>query len=141
MKISLDKKETYTVLSVLEGKLNTLVAPDLKTSMAILNNEGIKNIILDLSEVTFVDSSGLSAILVANRLCQNAGGLLVITEVTDNVKRLVKISQLDSVLTLIPTLQEAKDYIKMEELMKELRGDNNIEEDTETTEEKDEDEE
>ena len=137
MKISLDKKETYTVLSVLEKQLNTLVAPDLKTSMAILNNEGVKNIILDLSEVTFVDASGLSAILVANRLCQNVGGLLVITEVTGNVKRLVKISQLDSVLTLIPTIQEAKDFIKMEELMKELRGDGNVEEEEVGTEEDD----
>jgi len=120
MKFAIDKKENYTVFSVLEGKLNTLVAPDLKTELAILNNEGISNIILDLSTVQFIDSSGLSAVLVGNRLCQSSNGLLVVAQVTDNVRRLIKISQLDSVLRIIPTISEARDYIMMNELMNAL---------------------
>ncbi|MGB1241977.1 MAG: STAS domain-containing protein, partial [Chitinophagales bacterium] len=60
MKFALDKKDSYTVFSLLEPKLNTLFAPDLKTELTILHNEGIGNIILDLEKVAFVDSSGLS---------------------------------------------------------------------------------
>lgn len=122
MKFALDKRDSYTVFSVLEDKLNSLVAPELKTELVILNNEHIRNIILDLSEVKFIDSSGLSAILVGNRLCQGLGGALIVAQVTRNVHRLIKISQLDSVLNMIPDLQVAKDYVMMRELERELNA-------------------
>ncbi|MGB1241523.1 MAG: STAS domain-containing protein [Chitinophagales bacterium] len=121
MKFALDKKDSYTVFSLLEPKLNTLFAPDLKSELTILHNEGIKNIILDLEKVSFVDSSGLSAILVGNRLCKSSQGCLIVASPTQNVNRLLKISQLDSVLTIIATVQQARDYVMMQELVNELQ--------------------
>ncbi len=121
MKFALDKKDSYTVFSLLEPKLNTLFAPDLKSELTILHNEGIKNIILDLGKVSFVDSSGLSAILVGNRLCKSSNGSLIVAAPNDNVNRLLKISQLDSVLTIITSVQEARDYVMMQELVNELK--------------------
>ena len=67
MKYSIDKQEGYTVLSLQEENLNSVVAPNLKSELVILRNEGIENLILNLEDVKFVDSSGLSAILTANR--------------------------------------------------------------------------
>lgn len=122
MKFSIDKKELFVVLQVEDKKLNTINAPDLKSELLILNAEGFRNIILDLTSVNFVDSSGLSAILVANRLCKEANGTLVTTGLHPNVQKLIKISQLDSILTILPTNQEASDYIKMDELTKEISG-------------------
>ena len=82
-----------------------------------------KNLILDLSNVEFVDSSGLSAILTANRLWKGFG-LFVITGVNHAaVKKLIEISRLDSVLTIIPTTEEATDYVMMDVLEKELIAD------------------
>jgi len=121
MKYSIDKQEYYTILKVDEAKLNAVVAPELKTELVILNNEGVNNIIIDMSVLDFVDSSGLSAILVGNRLCQNAGGKLILAELTDNVRRLIKISQLEKVLTIIPTVQEGRDYVMMHQLEKEIK--------------------
>lgn len=123
MKYAVDKQEYYTIFKLNEEKLNAVVAPELKTELVILNNEGISNIIVDMSSLEFVDSSGLSAILVGNRLCTNAGGKLILTEITENVNRLIKISQLDKVLTLIPTIQESRDFVMMEQLQKEIKGD------------------
>ncbi len=120
MKYSIDKKESYTVFTLQEGKLNSLVSPELKTELILMGNEGVRNIILDLSQVEFVDSSGLSAILVGHRICTNQGGLLTICELHDNVQRLIKISQLDNVLKITPTVQEAKDFTMMHELEREM---------------------
>jgi len=122
MKFTIDKKELFVVLKMEGEKLNTLNAPDLKSELLVLNAEGFRNIILDLSAITFIDSSGLSAILVANRLCKDSHGTLVVTGLHPNVIKLVKISQLDSILTILPTNQEASDYIKMEELTREITG-------------------
>lgn len=126
MKFAFDKQENYTVLSILESKLNSLIAPDLKTEFALLNNEGINNIILDLSKVDFVDSSGLSAVLIGNRLCQGGEGSFIVAAPRENVQRLFHISQLDNVLKIIPTLEEAKDYIMLDLLMQELEAEGDL---------------
>ena len=135
MKFTLDKKESYAIFSVLDGKLNSLVAPELKSELSILNNKGIKNVILDLGEVTFVDSSGLSAILVGNRLCSQSGGTLVLCNIADNVDRLIRISQLDSVLDIKPDVQNARDYLMLQELVSELNNGREEEDVNETEEE------
>ncbi len=120
MKFAIDKKELFVVLKIEENKLNSANAADLKTELVLLNNGGFRNIVLDLSSIAFVDSSGLSAILVCNRLCNNSGGNLVLVGVNPNVIQLIKISQLDSILDIIPTVQEAADFIKMEELTRQI---------------------
>lgn len=122
MKFTVDKKELFVHLKIENETLNTLNAPDLKSELVLLNAEGFRNIILDLGRVSFIDSSGLSAILVANRLCKENNGTLVLTKLHPNVSRLIKISQLDTILNILPTNQEATDYIKMEELTRQISG-------------------
>lgn len=122
MKYSKDKKENYTVLELQEENLNSFVAPNLKSELVILSNEGIKNLILDLSQVKYVDSSGLSAILTANRLWKSLGSFVLTGVVHDPVRKLIEISRLNSVLTIIPTLSESIDFIIMDTLEKDLKG-------------------
>ena len=68
MKYSVDKQEKYCVIRLHEEKLDSVLAPQLKSELVTLNAEGIENVILDLTEVKYTDSSGLSAILVGNRV-------------------------------------------------------------------------
>lgn len=114
MKFSVDKKDKYTVFKLEDEKLNTLNAPKLKSELVILNAGGAKNIILDLADVTFIDSSGLSAILIGNRLCKNAEGAFAIVNLNDYVSKLIKISQLDTILNIFPSVAEAADFISTE---------------------------
>lgn len=122
MKYSIDKHEKYIVVKLQEDKLNSLISPDLKSLFILQNNEGIRNIILDLGESNYCDSSGLSSILVGNRLSKNANGTFVLTGLKDAVKKMILISQLDHVLTITPTVNEGVDTIFMEEIERDLRG-------------------
>jgi anti-sigma B factor antagonist len=122
MKYSVDKQEKYIILRLEEENLNSLVAPVLKSELVILSNEGVRNLILDLSDVKFVDSSGLSAILTANRLWTEDKSFLIAGELHAAVRRLFEISRLDTVLTIIPTIDEAVDYVFMEEIERELNS-------------------
>jgi len=124
MKFTINKQERYTILSLEEETLNTILAPSLKSEFVIMRNEGAQNLILDLSAVTFVDSSGLSAILTANRLWDGFGTFILTGIEHENVKKLITISRLNSVLTIIPTIQESIDYVMMEEIERELNSDN-----------------
>jgi len=121
MKFTLDKHDKYCIFTLEEEKLNSVIAPLVKSEMIVLNAEGVKNIIFDTSRVRFVDSSGLSSILIANRLCKNSGGNLVLCSVSDNVHKLIKISQLDSILTIIPCKEESIDMVMMEEIEKDIK--------------------
>lgn len=122
MKFSIDKRDRFCVLKVDEEKLLSNFAPQLKSELVMLHTEGFKNIILDLGAVQFVDSSGLSALLVGNRLSKEAGGTFVLTNLNTHIQKLVKISQLESILNIVPSLSESVDFVMMEELDRDLRG-------------------
>ncbi|MBN8704161.1 MAG: STAS domain-containing protein [Bacteroidetes bacterium] len=108
MSFEIQKKPTYTLIKVKAEKLDTAISPSLKSELVILNSEGIKNIVIDLTETRYCDSSGLSSILVANRLCKNSKGAFVLMGIQDSVKKLISISQLDSILNIASSVTEAE---------------------------------
>src|SRR4030066_709734 len=112
MEFKIEKLQNYTLIQVLEEKLDTHIAPTLKSELVLVSGNGEKNIILDLSKCRYCDSSGLSAILVANRLCKNASGTFVLTGLNDAVERLITISQLDTVLNITSSVEDGVKLIK-----------------------------
>ena len=120
MNLTIDKQEKYALVSIKESKLTSVVAPDLKAEIVMLNHEGFKNMIFDLTDVQYCDSSGLSAILVAYRACRDNNGAFVLAGVQDHVRKLISISQLDGMLVQVPTVNEAIDLIFMDEVEKQL---------------------
>src|SRR5690348_13080595 len=106
---SVERSDRYSLIKLQSEKLDTMIAPSLKSELVVLNADGVRNLIIDLTETRYCDSSGLSAILVANRLCKNANGVMVITGLQDPVKKLISISQLDSILRIADDLTSAID--------------------------------
>ncbi|MCK6618176.1 MAG: STAS domain-containing protein [Cyclobacteriaceae bacterium] len=121
MKYTIDKQEKYSLLRLHEEKMDSSVAPGLKSELITLHAEGVKNIILDLAEVKYTDSSGLSALLVGNRIVQEDGGIFILANLSDHTMKLIKISQLDSVLNILPTVEEAVDAVFMHEIERDLK--------------------
>ena len=121
MKYTIDKREKYSILKLHESKLDSTIAPSLKSELLTLHAEGIRNIILDLEEIKYTDSSGLSSLLVGNRILQEDGGIFILINLADHALKLVKISQLDSVLNILNTLEEAIDAVFMHEIETGLR--------------------
>ncbi|MDT8401548.1 MAG: STAS domain-containing protein [Bacteroidales bacterium] len=111
MDFNIESKNNSTLIQVQTEKLDTHVAPALKSELVLVSGKGEKNIILDLEKCEYCDSSGLSAILVANRLCKNAGGTFVLCGLNDAVERLITISQLDTVLNITDTVSDAEKMI------------------------------
>ena len=122
MKYTIDKQEKYSLLRLHEDKLDSSVAPGLKSELITLHAEGVRNIVLDMAEVRYTDSSGLSALLVGNRIVQEDGGIFILTSLSDHTLKLIKISQLDSVLNIVPKVEEAIDAVFMHEIEKDLKN-------------------
>lgn len=123
MNFTIEDKGKYTLVTSSVDKLDTTCAPELKSELVYLNKTGVRNIIIDLTATRYCDSSGLSALLVANRLCKSVDGSLVVCGLQEPVRKLVQISQLESVISITPSLQEAIDLLFMEEIEKDVNKD------------------
>ena len=115
MAFEIRKNEKYTLLKVNTDRLDTNNAPDLKSELVVINSEGEKNIILDLSSVNYCDSSGLRSVLVANRLCEDAIGTFILCGLQPDVENLVQISMLHTVLLITETVEEAEKLLEKKE--------------------------
>jgi anti-sigma B factor antagonist len=116
MKYSTVLHENYVIIHLQEDKLNSVIAPELKSAFIMFNTQGQNNIILDLTEVQFADSSGLSALLRANSICTGSGGLFVVFGISEHVRKLIDITHLDRVFNILPTQQEAIEAVFMHEI-------------------------
>lgn len=110
MSITTEKKSNFALVKIGVEKLDTIVAPDLKSEFVLLEKSGTKNVIVDLTETKYCDSSGLSALLVGNRLFKE-NGKLIISGLQPNVKKLIEISQLHNVLNIAETVSAAEAMI------------------------------
>lgn len=124
MSFEIEKKDKYILVRSKVEKLDGTVSPILKSELVVLINSGGRNIIMDLSETRYCDSSGLSAILVGNRLCKNANGSFIVFGLQDSVKKLISISQLDTILNITPSFTEAEDLLFMEEVERDILNGN-----------------
>ena len=63
---------------------------------------------------------GHPMVLIGHRACRDAGGTFVVSGLQPAVSKLVSISQLDSVLKIVPTAQEGVDLVYMEEVERDI---------------------
>lgn len=104
----LKKIGSIAIFKLNEKRFDASIAGFVKGEFTILlHTEDVKKLIIDLSEVDYCDSSGLSSILLAFRILQSNEGHIRIASPTKNVKTLIEISQLDRVLHVCNTVNEA----------------------------------
>jgi anti-sigma B factor antagonist len=115
MNFEIKKIDSITIFKLNEKRLDTSISGLVKGEFTLLLKvEENKKLILDLSEVETCDSSGLSAILVANRILHSTGGSMRIAAPSEKVYSLIKITQLDRVLPVCNTVNEAFDDLRKE---------------------------
>lgn len=119
MKFSIDRQDQFTILRLDEEKLDSSISPELKSEFITLQAEGVDNVIFNMELIKYTDSSGLSALLVGNRIFSQTGSF-VLSGVQEHVMKLIKISQLDKVIEILPTVEEAIDTVFMNALKRGL---------------------
>ena len=113
MNFEVKKENGITIFKLNEKRLDTSISGLLKGEFTmLLKVEGAKKFILDLSEVESCDSSGLSAILVANRILNTTDGQMRIASPSEKVYSLIKITQLDRVLPVCESVEDAFNDLK-----------------------------
>jgi len=102
--------DNAVVLEV-EGRLTAAVAPQLRAEVSDLVDAGKTAIVVDLAGVDFIDSSGLGALIGALKATRVAGGDLRIAAAGEQVRQVLRLTNLDRVLHVYPDADGAFDGV------------------------------
>jgi anti-anti-sigma factor len=108
MDYEIKRTKDIAIFKLNEKRLDHSISGMVKAEFTILlHAEDISKLIIDLSEVESCDSSGLSSLLLGYRILNTNGGHIRLASPSKSVMTLINISQLNRVLTVTNSVQEA----------------------------------
>jgi anti-sigma B factor antagonist len=106
LQVHLEKSDDVPVVRVV-GEIDLATAPDLRDKLAEIPSD-VGTVIVDLSEVTFLDSTGLSVLVATwKRFDESGGGAFRLVVNQPAVQRVLDVTGLVQVFAVFPTLKEA----------------------------------
>jgi len=105
MNLDIEKEGLYTIVRPLESRLDAHVSVSFRTQMSQLMAGGASWIIVDLSQVEFIDSSGLGAIVSVLKAMGKEGRLLL-CGVHEAVMSMFRLTRMDRVFSIHATVEE-----------------------------------
>lgn len=97
-----------TMVVKLSERVDTFSAPELRAYFDELLEQGTRNFIIDLDEVSFLDSAGLAALVQLLKHARQAGGDVgVVLPENENVQRIFKLTKFDRVFNIFTTVSAA----------------------------------
>lgn len=109
----IDSQVTRDTLVIrVSGEMDMKVSGEFRSEIdRLIDNFESKNLILDLKDVTFIDSSGLGVILGRYKKIANAGGKMAISGARPSVFRILELSGVLRIMDLYPSRKEALEAI------------------------------
>jgi anti-sigma B factor antagonist len=103
------KTESNNGLAIcrVDGEINITTSPDLKKTFDKLIAQKTPKIVIDLSKVTYVDSSGLATLVGILKNMRSYGGKMRLAGMSTKIKSLFEITKLDKLFEIMATEEEA----------------------------------
>jgi anti-sigma B factor antagonist len=107
VRIRTDAVDECTTVCRVGGELDAYTAPDLRDSLDGLLEKGARWIVVDLKDLTYLDSTGLGILVGTAKKCRQAGGDLSVACQRRNLVRIFEISGTQEILNMVATAEEA----------------------------------
>lgn len=104
------EREDGVCRMTLRGEVDIYTSPQLKQEIVDTVEDGCKNLLIDLDQVAFIDSSGLGVLVGGLRRVKERSGTLRLVCTRDNILKIFRITGLDKVFPVFSTLEEASDF-------------------------------
>ncbi len=111
-RISVELDDPSCPLVAVSGEVDVAVAPTVQDELSALIATHPEGVIVDISEVFFLDSSGLNVFIVAFKALREYDGRLAIVATTAPTVRLFEIAGLSSMLNVVPTREAATRLVR-----------------------------
>lgn len=123
MQFKTDTKEKFHVITVKETSLSASMTDDLTECLMPYLQKDVKNLVLVLKEVTTVELEVAKKLVALQHIFYEAGASFVICELQQAVEDQLDREELLELLNITPTESEAWDIVQMEEIEREMFGD------------------
>ena len=100
------KKKTPNVFAP-KGAIDLHVAPEIRAKLRELTDQKPKRVVIDLSRVPYVDSSGLAVLIGAMQSMEHDGGVFMLAGAQEAVRTILESARLDQYFKLYPTVDLA----------------------------------
>lgn len=107
MKIKLIEKYNVAIVELKGKLLGGPSAGELKDFFHKLIDEGKKNVIIDLSGVSYVNSSGIGMVIMSYTTVVNSGGKLVLANINEKMKGILSVTKLNQIFEIYSSTDEA----------------------------------
>jgi anti-sigma B factor antagonist len=101
------RREGDAVVVALRGEVTVFSSPALRERLEAEAGEAPRRVVLDLSEVRYVDSSGVATFVEALRQIRSRGGDMVLACTSERVRGVIEIARLDTLFPMADTVEEA----------------------------------
>ena len=101
----------------LPAEIDLTCASEIRDTLLSTLNRGGTHLVVDARHVTFMDSSGINALVRARERAERLGGSLHVVSDARCVRRLMEVTQLERVLHLVPEMQDALDCVERPDIM------------------------
>ena len=91
----------------LEGDIDLHVSPAVTASLNAMIEKKPELIVIDLSRATYIDSSGMAALILAMQEVEAYGGKFILTGLSETVRSIFEISRLDQIFRIFPDVDAA----------------------------------
>ena len=91
----------------LDGEIDLHVSPRISAALAVMIEQRPPRLVVDLSNVTYIDSSGLAVLIEGMQNVEAYGGKFILAGIQDNVKPIFEIARLDQVFIIFPHVDAA----------------------------------
>jgi len=107
MKIETQTQNGQLVITVREERLDAHNSGELKDRILRILEEGGRRLVVDLADVSFIDSSGLGALLSGYKNATQRAGSFILSGLQPRVRAMFELTRLNRVFDIYPRLQEA----------------------------------
>ena len=132
MEVKIDTKEKFTVVTPILPGLSANIAANLAETCSAQLQKQVKNVVLNLSELTVVDESSTEILMNLQQKFYESNASFVICCLQPGVEAFLDKMEALEILNITPTESEAWDIVQMEEIERELLDGDDMEFDTNT---------
>lgn len=111
--IKIDQKDKHVILTV-SGEVDLYSSPNVRKNIIALTSQKIPTVILDLKNVSYMDSSGVATLVEGLQIIEKYNGKLLLCGLNSMVREVFELSRLDTVFSIYENLETIKEQIILE---------------------------
>jgi anti-sigma B factor antagonist len=100
------RNEAGVVILDVRGEIDVSTAPGLREILFESIENNAEHVLVNLTNVLYIDSAGLSVLIAAHRKAQNAGGFLGLVNPQQPVQQVLKLTRVDKIFQIFRSIEE-----------------------------------